>query len=313
MRIDRREFVVRSSWAAGLAFVPDWVAGAFGVSSQDPEKKRLDRAAQLRAARQRAVACGKPLLVLVVPREERQCQDRGQRFGALLNHGGRDVLLDLALCEPACATVAEVQTEFGSVEIEGEPVMLVLEPARSTEGVTASWSVTAIAPELATEPKLDEAESYETYLRADKQYQLDCNAKLAAGLRAAVAETRGALAERADRERMTLAASEHSALDQFFAAPDLPLDDDLLVRAAAVVRMAAEAPRRPGDRERLLKFLVAASRRTFVDQRIAGSKWARSLGCGTTIEGDKQGGMAIACGMGHVPEMCQRFLYLFNE
>jgi hypothetical protein len=43
----------------------------------------------------------------------------------------------------------------------------------------------------------------------------------------------------------------------------------------------------------------------------AGAHWARSSGCGTTIEGVDQR-FAVACGMGHVPTQSRRFLYFFS-
>jgi hypothetical protein len=43
----------------------------------------------------------------------------------------------------------------------------------------------------------------------------------------------------------------------------------------------------------------------------AGAHWARSSGCGMTIEGVEQR-LMVACGMGHVPEQSRRFLYFFS-
>lgn len=43
----------------------------------------------------------------------------------------------------------------------------------------------------------------------------------------------------------------------------------------------------------------------------AGARWAKSHGCGTTIEGEERD-YGIGCGMGHVPEKSRRFLYFFT-
>jgi hypothetical protein len=74
-----------------------------------------------------------------------------------------------------------------------------------------------------------------------------------------------------------------------------------------------------GDRLRVVK-------RRYVDEPPPGSHWANSWGCGTRVEDTaeekrliaeraKQGKMrrivSIGCGMGHVPEKSQRFLYYF--
>ena len=44
----------------------------------------------------------------------------------------------------------------------------------------------------------------------------------------------------------------------------------------------------------------------------AGARWASSTGCGTTIEGEEDKGLRVACGMGHTPEISRRFLYFFG-
>ena len=305
--MNRREFVRRSSWTAGLALVPDWLVRGLGLDQDPVAPEKPTREAQLRAARRRAVGRGKPLLVFVVPEAMRQRRGRGYQFGALLNHGGRDVLLDLAVCEPACATVAEVCAELGPVNIAGDPMLLVAEPPREAHGLVALWQVKSIAPDFGIAPELQAGFS------AAKKHRQASIALLADELHDAVARDRDMLAERADRERGTLAEDEHRALRELFADTDVPPPDELLVRAAAVVLMAAEAPRRRGDRARLLKYLLKASRRTFLEQRIPGSKWATSRGCGTVIEGEKHSGIVGPCGTGRVPPMGRRFLYLFTN
>lgn len=304
-RIDRREFVRRSSAAAGLALVPDWVARGFALH-QDPVAKEPSRRDQLRTARDRAVAQGKPLLVLVVPADRDERYLRGRQLGALLNHGSHDVLSDLAMCQPACATVALVRAELGAEGIDGEPMLLVAEPPRAVDGPRVSWHVQAIAPELKIPP------AFELGRDVDKIYR-DNNTVLAAALHDAVARDRAMLAERADRERATLTEDEHRVLTRWFTTTDEPPPDELLVRAAAVVLMAAEAPRRRGDRARLLKHLIEASRRAFIEQRLPGSRWAHSSGCGTVVEGQGALGVMGPCGTGLVPPVCQRFLYLLTE
>jgi hypothetical protein len=77
--------------------------------------------------------------------------------------------------------------------------------------------------------------------------------------------------------------------------------------------MAAAAPRRRGDDRRLLDALARAAKSAWVEQPPTGAHWARSAGCGTTIEGKEDGGAMIACGMGFVPELGRRFLLFWNE
>ncbi len=57
--------------------------------------------------------------------------------------------------------------------------------------------------------------------------------------------------------------------------------------------------------------LAAVAMERWVGQRIAGSHWANSHGCGTDIE-DYEENYAVGCGMGHVSEKAQRFLYFFE-
>jgi hypothetical protein len=52
-------------------------------------------------------------------------------------------------------------------------------------------------------------------------------------------------------------------------------------------------------------------RATLVDKPVVGSKWARTHGCGTDVEG--QPPMIVGCGMGHVPDKSSRFLYFFAD
>jgi hypothetical protein len=61
-----------------------------------------------------------------------------------------------------------------------------------------------------------------------------------------------------------------------------------------------------------LAALAADVRGRLRDKRVPGSKWARSGGCGTTVEGDSDG-IGYACGMGHTPKKSARFLYFFTK
>lgn len=58
--------------------------------------------------------------------------------------------------------------------------------------------------------------------------------------------------------------------------------------------------------------LAAEVRKRLTLKPPRGARWAKSYGCGTTIEGEKDN-MVIGCGMGHIPEASQRFLYFFTK
>ncbi len=49
---------------------------------------------------------------------------------------------------------------------------------------------------------------------------------------------------------------------------------------------------------------------TYRQHAVPGSHWAHSSGCATEIEGEPITG-GIGCGMGHVPQLAQRFLFFF--
>jgi hypothetical protein len=317
--VDRREFVRLSAFCAGAAALPHWLAKALG---QDPAMKTPgdgSRASALRTALTRARAYGKPLLVLLVPIDQNQRYERGQALGSFLNHGPRDALLELAFAELACATPDEATSVLGEVGLpadpaRGTPWFVLVDPAEPAPG--AARAARVVDPdfgELGEEPAMGKWQGQFAELEKEARRWAEArNAVVAKALHEVIAPDRGALATLADRCRATLAADERESLEKLLAGGKPPADV-LLMRAAAVVAMAAEAPRRDGDRERLREALTDAAKRTLVDARIPGSKWAKSEGCGTEIEGDDDGGLRVACGMAFVPELDRRFLYFFSE
>lgn len=310
--MDRRSFLATatSAWVA-----PHWLAQAFGMADGTHQDRGGDddRIAQLRRARQRANSRGKPLLLLVVPAQESERWPRGTFLGAFLNHATTDALCDLAMCEIACGTPDEAKVALGKIAIPDDAPILLVEPGEAKDPEPPR--TTAVAAGLhqdVAEVARAENMSLDEWLAANEKRATERNAQVARSLHAAVAPDKGALAARADAARATLEPGERAALDELFAGTAVPAPA-LLVRAAAVVCMAAEAPRRGGDRERLRTAVAAAASKTFLEQRVAGSKWARSTGCGSTIEGEKEREFMVACGMGHIPPLGERFLWFFTK
>jgi hypothetical protein len=317
--IDRRALVRAAAATAAGAFALPEVLRAFAVR-QDPQpggqqggRKEPSRAEQVAAAVTRSKAEGKPLLVFVVPARQEDQGARQLRLGAFLNHGGSNALLEVALCVPVCTSVDDLKAhlggkEIGGKEIAGEPLMLLVDFAAGEAPVV-----------VAIDPKFDEPPSRrskqlpaEEFLAADKK-------AIEAGIEATTAELHKALhvggdslTRLAQRVRDRLADQEQRKLDAWFAASPaggaVPADE-LLVRAAAVVRVAA-GKQPDAQRAATTAVLLAAIDRALVHKRIAGSRWATSTGCGERIEDPEPGepGLDVACGMGHVPELSRRFL-----
>lgn len=84
-------------------------------------------------------------------------------------------------------------------------------------------------------------------------------------------------------------------------------------RLAALLLLRAAEEQDPKARVALRKALAQAAAGRLRQQQVSGSRWARSDGCGTTFEDEKDDrAMMVACGMGHVPAKSARFLYFFT-
>lgn len=310
--IDRRDLL---SAVAATTLLPAWLRRAFRTqdgAGQDTGERRVQA---VRQGWRKALARGKPLLVVVVPERQDQWWERGQVLGATFNHGGRDVLLDLATCELAAAGVAEVAKALRCTVRGGldEPVLLLVEPRA---GADATPVVRPVAVDLSVPPEIAEGEAEDGDPRAggrtDRVLRLRAE-RVAAAMHRAVAPDAGTVGLRADAVRATLTGAERGELEGLFAGRS-EATAALLVRAAAVVRMQAEAPRRDGEREQLLSQLEGAARTVCLQQPVPGADWARSSGCGVDVEGTPEDERArIACGMGFVPEIGQRLLYFYER
>ena len=94
---------------------PGWLRRAFGdaslkgaVATEDPRFGDLARRRALAEAKARALAAGRPLLVFIIPKDDRLKMDRGHAFGELLAHGTPAQLAPLASVELACATLDDL-------------------------------------------------------------------------------------------------------------------------------------------------------------------------------------------------------------
>jgi hypothetical protein len=216
------------------------------------------------------------------------------------------------MCEVTCATAAEVKQVLGKVVIQADATMLLVEPGLDKEtGLPRVQSIGAGLDQDLGEVERAPEMSHQEWVAANEKLARERIARIARALHVAVAADNGAIAARADAVRATLTDAERTALDKLVTGVAMPEPDQIL-RAAAVVCMAAEAPRRAGDRERLRGAVADAAKTVLVRQPVSGAKWAHFTGCGTTIEGEKESAM-IACGMGHVPPLGERFLFFYTK
>jgi len=322
---DRREFLASSFFAAGAAALPAWLAKWF--TPQDPAKQEQEDAAkrakerkeQLRAAVQKAKDEGKPLLVFVLPKDlaSREAWERGEWFGAWLNHGGQVVLLEMALCVPACGNLDDVRETTGASPIEGTPLLLVVDVSQVGGAEAPPPRVTSLVLDLGS-PRGDAPGIRgvdEAAVEKQKKVVEEGLAKLTTELHATLHRHGATMAKLAEDVRAKLTESQRALLTGWIGGSKVLLADELLVRAAAEVRLLA-AGSTDVLRERHLMVLHGAAQRLFVKKRIPGSRWASGGGCGTTIErspGEADPMAGVACGMGSVPPLCERFLEFWTH
>lgn len=305
---DRRSFLGSMFAAAGFAAMPEWLSGS--MAPQDPAASPREK--QLRAAAQRAKDEGKPLLVLLAPSGGGDAAEvRGQWLGAWLNHGGERALHAVALCVLACASRDEVQRVLG-VSIDGQPLLAILE--------CGAYGEPSPTPPRATWTKLDVATlELPRPGRLDEEAMARQRAIVEAGLAKIHAEVQdlqnrhGATVARVARDSMArLPAASQQALAAWFAGGAAPAAE-IVVRAAAEVRRVAGSLEGEA-RSRMLDALTAAVMATVVRPPVPGSRWKILGGCGDVFEpvGEEQPMPGVACGMGSVPPLCERFLHLYS-
>ena len=296
--IDRRDLFKRVGVVASAAMMPDWLVRGF--APQDGK----DRVPELRAAEARARALGKVLTVFVVPTEPGADWPRGQEFGALLNHCGQHTLIDLAACEPCCGTVAEVRKAFEGMKVDEAPWMLCIARTGEDEHLVAR-TVTPDFSKLEAEPTYKEGDDWEK-LQAARE----------AWMRSRIACMETALRREIESVRDTNTASAVPEATQKLIADigdvDTPPDPKVVFRHGAFVHRAMDGEKDRKRRARLVTALVAASTEFYRNQRLPGSKWAHSGGCGLDIEGETKDGPSIARGMAMTPPLSSRFLYFFS-
>lgn len=279
----RRTFLTA---AAGLAASPLLVRRAFAQAPSERVEALFD-------AYRRSRRSGRPLLVIVIPKEESEYWRVGRAWGEYINHGTEPQLAPLALFEPACAKAEDLAKLAPQAELGPDTRFVVL----ATDAV----------PARATSYRVELAEGPPGWARTGAG--ADSFAEIEAREEAAVDQRIAALA--------AAVADAAKALGRtFFEPPDRAA---LAADPRDATRVDVEA--HPGwswrwslDSDpagRLTERLADVARARFRDEVVPGSRWARSSGCGVDVEGGPPS--RIGCGMGHTPRRSVRFLYFFDE
>ncbi|MCB9690069.1 MAG: hypothetical protein H6735_33820 [Alphaproteobacteria bacterium] len=283
--------------AAALALtVPAFVADAFGATRSSSS---LDG---LMSAYRAAQKGGRPLLVLVIPDDDGQRYAHGRLLGAFLNHADDAHLATLALATVVCATPTELAELVPGTAVAADSWALVVE-TDAVPATTAVFGGEGPPPEKVLVRGADwEAEDKAEDLALQKGIDW-----VGAGLTGLLAKDRAMLARRVAQARTADSAGVAAAEA---AVADGTAHEDHAGRAPAVLAMAATDAR--GDaRTALVAPMAAVTRATLVRQRVPGSYWASSGGCGVDIEGVEAQFM-VDCGMGHVTARAQRALYFWD-
>ena len=275
---------------AALSFValPAWLGCAFqrggSVDFTNPEEV-VDNA--VGRAFLEAQKLGKPLLVIVVPKDATQRYDRGHAWGEFLNYGE---IWPLALCGVICANEKELSE---LVPVSGEPLFYVLE---SEAGV-----IKATAHDTKLQSFSESRRKYDEGADAgpdDRIKALSTLVKSALAKDATMINTRAlfveaALGEEATRFKARVGKTTLAESDRFAAI------------------LANSTPQN-------LEALTSAATARVKSKKIEGSRWTQASGCGpdmhedaTEEEREKMG--MFDCGMGFLPEKSMRFLTFFTD
>ncbi len=311
--MNRRKFLSTLSSTAAVAVPvaavtatwPDFLRSAFAVKPAPPHAEDGDGLTVVSESFRRAQRAGKPLLVLIIPQGDNKWE-RGRHFGAWLNHGTADQLWPLALVEVACATMNDLRRLVPTVGL-GEPLMVLVETDAVPTTVTRLNANLDQPAQRAQRPaNVEEWRELERREDAQVDHEISVLARL---VRKPLVDA-DALARRAGQARSALPPELLAQLQNGTPTPELLAQPAQVDRVAAMWAGAAvQAGAAPSP---MTTVLAAAARERLLHQRVPGSHWANSSGCGSSIEGHPDYGRGIACGMGHVPAKSSRFLYFYT-
>ncbi len=332
--LNRRAFFSRSSLGFAAVALPDWLRLGFQLQDPLPQDQGVaDRERALADTIERARGRGKPVLVLVVPEDERASWDRARSFGAILNNGPDELFLGLSLCEVACAQMDEVQRVVGK-RPEGEPFMLLIKQPREAN---AASGIAALPDLIVIDADVDDlnetlrggfsaqlflidldtddpdAANQPIRLRGEEEL-LELSIEIGKRLIEEAAGDEENFDRSLQQARRALSATRIGAINDWIDGAE-SIDEDLVSGGAVILYAAAKSAKDGQLRERIHRRLQAVTRRILSKEPVPGSKWATSSGCGgIRVEGGGRFGQSYGrCGMAHSHPLSERFLHFYSK
>ena len=213
------------------------------------------------------------LAVFIVPEEREAAVHRGHQLGSFLMYGPREALSALGFAEVVCLRMVELRALVPNVP-DGEPVLVVIDTAQAPMAVTHFDGPLPAPFERSLSPELEALDVPE------------------------------------EDPRFIPWRDAQDALEE------QRVEEDIGAVAGIVLAAFAASRARASDSERGAALLRTQA---LLQLSVTGSVWATEDGCGAMVErappprpGPRVIRLSALCGMGHVPERAERFLYFYS-
>jgi hypothetical protein len=313
-------FLAGLSMAMPLAASFSWLRPGRRSATPGPDQNP-DPAPAAQPAPTAATAL-RPRLLVIVPEDTTQQYRLGHALGEYLNHGSDAALAPLAAVDLACIAAGEIDLPATAI---GQGSLALLLVAGDTQRLVRfdlpEDDVNGRASETLADRVIDERIAIVS--NAVRQAVIDRDQVVGVSPRMLA---RSRVQEIARRARAGYAIADWrtvSGLDVVYAlmegsdetgTPREPQAQSLMPDEAAhfapallAVALSVEGEARTG----LMSTLAEVARRRVVRGEVPGAEWAKSSGCGLSFE-NREHEVAVACGMGHVPERSRRFLHFYT-
>jgi hypothetical protein len=212
------------------------------------------------------------LAVFIIPDERSAAVHRGHQLGSFLMFGPEEALSALGFAEVVCMRMAELRALVPNTP-DGDPVLIVIDTAQAPMAMMRFDGPLPVPFERSLSPELQ------------------------------------ALAEPEGDPRFIPWRDAQDALQ------DQRVEEDIaaVTRVVLAAFAAPLAHASPSERSEALLRTQA-----LLQLSVTGSVWAQENGCGVAVEeappspGPRIIQLGELCGMGHVPERAERFLYFYS-